>query len=264
MPTKICFIILCLMIILPLSCVSKEKYVELETHLSETRQQAAEKDEKLEELTSRLHEVEINNETCKQDLSTLQNLFKDLEKANLELSRKIEDPERELDKKKSILRLQEDVISQIDDTKKKIETKLKKQIETQEIKIEEMEGKLKVTFVDKILFDTGSVKIKKRGEALLVEIAESLQENKDQDIRVQGHTDNVQIGSKLAVRFPTNWELSAGRATAVVRFLQEQTGLEPGRLSACGYGYYQPVASNDTEEGRHENRRIEIILIPSE
>ncbi|MBC8392582.1 MAG: OmpA family protein [Deltaproteobacteria bacterium] len=76
--------------------------------------------------------------------------------------------------------------------------------------------------------------------------------------------DNVQIGSKLAERYPTNWELSAGRATAVVRFLQEQTGLEPERLSACGCSYYQSVASNDTEEGRHENRRIEIILIPSE
>ena len=187
-----------------------------------------------------------------------------VEKNNLELSRKIEDLEGELDKKKSILQLQEDVISQIDDTKKKIETKLKKQIETQEIRIEEMEGKLKVTFVDKILFDTGSVKIKKRGEALLIEIAESLHENKDQNLRVQGHTDNVQIGSKLAKRFPTNWELSTSRATAVVRFLQEKTGLEPERLSACGYSYYQPVASNDTEEGRHENRRIEIILIPSE
>jgi len=76
--------------------------------------------------------------------------------------------------------------------------------------------------------------------------------------------DNVQIGSKLSGRYPTNWELSAGRAIAVVRFLQEQAGLEPERLSACGYSYYQPVPSNDTEEGRHENRRIEIILIPSE
>jgi len=238
--------------------------VELETHLNETRQQATAKDEKLEEIASQLHAVEINSDKCMRDLSALQDLFKDLEKANLELSWKIEDLERELDKKKSILRLQEDVINQIDDTKKKIETKLKKQIETQEIKIEEIEGKLKVTFVDKILFDTGNVKIKKRGEALLLEIAESMHENKDQNIRVQGHTDNVQIGSKLAERFPTNWELSAGRAIAVVRFLQEQTGLEPERLSACGYSYYQPVASNDTEEGRHENRRIEIILIPSE
>jgi chemotaxis protein MotB len=79
---------------------------------------------------------------------------------------------------------------------------------------------------------------------------------------VEGHTDNVPIGPDLVHIFPTNWELSVARAVAVVRFLQEKGGIQPKRLSARGYSYYRPVAPNESEEGRRQNRRIEIILIP--
>jgi chemotaxis protein MotB len=72
----------------------------------------------------------------------------------------------------------------------------------------------------------------------------------------------VKIVSDLKNRFPTNWELSTARATEVVRYLQEHGGLNPNLLSATGYGEYQPVAPNDTDEGRHKNRRIEIVLLP--
>jgi chemotaxis protein MotB len=66
----------------------------------------------------------------------------------------------------------------------------------------------------------------------------------------------------LAKRFPTNWELSAARATNVVRFLQDQAKLDPRRLSASGYSEFRPRGTNDTEAGRRQNRRIEILLIP--
>jgi chemotaxis protein MotB len=79
---------------------------------------------------------------------------------------------------------------------------------------------------------------------------------------VEGHTDDVPIGLVFIEKYPTNWELSAARAVGVVRFLQEKGWLEPKRLSAVGYSYYKPVASNDTAEGRRQNRRIEIILVP--
>ena len=115
---------------------------------------------------------------------------------------------------------------------------------------------------DKILFNTGSVVINDRGKELLAKIADSLRDNLNQKILVEGHTDNVGIGTELRQRFPTSWELSTARATAVARFLQEVTGLEPERLSACGYSFYRPLAPNDTEEGRRQNRRIEIILGP--
>jgi len=89
-----------------------------------------------------------------------------------------------------------------------------------------------------------------------------LKDVKDKRIQIEGHTDNVPIVSALKKRFPTNWELSTARATEVVRYLQEQGGLDPKLLSATGYAEYQPVAANDTDEGKRKNRRIEIVLLP--
>ncbi|HSB62402.1 MAG TPA: OmpA family protein, partial [Vicinamibacteria bacterium] len=82
-------------------------------------------------------------------------------------------------------------------------------------------------------------------------------------IEVQGHTDNVPIRGALAKRFATNWELSAARATHVARFLQDETEVDPGHLSATAFSEYKPKAGNDTDEGRRRNRRIEILLGPS-
>ena len=196
------------------------------------------------------------------NLENLEAKYNDLQDKNLQLSKDIEKLRQELEKRESVIEEQKTVISDLDETKQKIENSMKEQIEAQEIKIEEIEGKLKVTFVDKILFDTGSVEINPRGKEVLLTIAGSLKENENQNIVVEGHTDNVPIGMVLRDRFPTNWELSTARATAVVRFLQDNGGLNPERLTASGYSYYRPVASNDTEEGRSQNRRIEIILTP--
>ena len=96
---------------------------------------------------------------------------------------------------------------------------------------------------------------------MLDRVAEILRKITDRQIKVEGHTDNVPIGPAIIDRFPTNWELSTARATTVVRHLQER-GLDSKLLSAEGYSEYRPVASNETEEGRAKNRRIEIVLIP--
>jgi chemotaxis protein MotB len=103
--------------------------------------------------------------------------------------------------------------------------------------------------------------IKPKGQVVLLKLADSFRDNKDQNIAVEGHTDDVQIGAALLDRFPTNWELSAARATAVVRFFQEKGKIAPERLTASGFSFYRPVATNATPDGRKQNRRIEIILV---
>jgi chemotaxis protein MotB len=90
-------------------------------------------------------------------------------------------------------------------------------------------------------------------------LAESLKHN-HQNIIVEGHTDNIPIGPELREKYPTNWDLSVARSAAVVRSLTQKTGIAPRRFSARGYSFYKPVASNETEAGRQQNRRIEIIL----
>ena len=257
------FLVVVLAVSMQFACVSKKQYGELETNLAEQQKQTQENYQKLKDTEEKLSEASGLRDQYAEELSFLENQLTDLQKTNFELTEQLEITKAENQKKSSIIRLQDEVVRQTDETRKKIEIELKDQIEKQEIKLEEMQGKLKVTFIDKILFNTGSVVINDRGKDLLAKIADSLRDNLTQKILVEGHTDNVGIGKELKQRYPTNWELSTARATVVVRFLQEVTGLEPERLSACGYGFYRPLAPNDTEEGRRQNRRIEIILVPT-
>jgi chemotaxis protein MotB len=235
---KISFISLSLSLLLVFSCVSKNKYVELETKSNETQAQ-----------------LELDKENLQAQISNLNS-------ENNRLLDTIEGLKMELKQEKLAVQQKEREISELDKTRMEIESSLKEQIAQKEIKLEEIEGKLKVTFVDKILFDSGSVVIKPKGQEVLLKLADSFRDSEDQKIAVEGHTDNVQIGSGLLDRFPTNWELSAARATAVVRFLQEKGNITPERLTASGFSYYRPVATNETPEGQEQNRRIEIILVP--
>jgi len=142
---------------------------------------------------------------------------------------------------------------------------LRQEIEAKEVKITELEGKLTVNLMDKVLFDSGKAEIKKAGREVLDKIAKNLlNKYPARPVRVEGHTDNVPIGSELRAKFPTNWELSTARATSAARYLQDRGGVSPERLSAVGYSEYHPIVSNDTEDGRARNRRIEIILLPPE
>ena len=266
MEKKILSSLLCILCLLFSACVPKEKYVELENQHSSTQAQLAAEQKQLADLQVKYKRLQDTNMSL---LNTLEDLKfelrqektavteKELVIAELELvRRKIEDSLKEE------LAEKEKMISELDETRKEIEASLRDQIAQKDIRIEEIEGKLQVTFVNKILFGSGSVKIKAKGQEVLLKLAESFRLNQDQNIVVEGHTDNVQIGKALQDRFPTNWELSTARASAVVRFLYEKGEIEPERLTASGFSYFQPVASNLTEEGRRENRRIEIILVP--
>ncbi len=140
---------------------------------------------------------------------------------------------------------------------------MKEEIEQGQIAITELKGKLTVDVVDKILFDSGRAEVKPAGLEVLKRVVSILMGVTDKTIRVEGHTDNVPISGALVKRYPTNWELSAARAITVTRYLEKE-GLDPALLSAAAFGEYQPVADNETAEGRAKNRRIAIILLPKE
>ncbi|MBI5055046.1 MAG: OmpA family protein [Nitrospirae bacterium] len=140
-------------------------------------------------------------------------------------------------------------------------SELTDEIKKGEIAVKQLKDKLTLTMVEKILFDSGKADIKTNGKKVLDRVAEILKGITDKQIRIEGHTDNVPIGSVLAEKFPTNWELSTTRATTVARYLQDK-GVSPAFLNAAGYSEYRPVESNETDEGKSKNRRIEIVLIP--
>ena len=137
---------------------------------------------------------------------------------------------------------------------------LRGEIDAGRVELTELRGRMTVKMKDRILFASGSATIGREGRQALHAVADALRNVQERTIRVEGHTDNVPTAGGA---FPTNWELSSARALAVVRYLQE-AGLDPTRLAAAGYGEFQPVASNDTPEGRSQNRRIEIVLAAAE
>ena len=106
-------------------------------------------------------------------------------------------------------------------------------------------------------FESGAANLLPGGQATLTRVAGVLNE-KGFQVRVEGHTDNKPIHTS---QFKSNWELSTARATEVVSLLIEKHGFNPERISAAGYSQYHPVASNDTEEGRKANRRIDLIIV---
>lgn len=116
---------------------------------------------------------------------------------------------------------------------------------------------LVISLNNAILFDSGSAVIKKEYEEPLIEIGDLINKA-DNHIRVEGHTDNRPI---VTAAYPSNWELSAARASSVVRLFISQCNTSPQKLVAVGYGEYKPVADNATEEGRKKNRRIDIIIL---
>lgn len=152
-------------------------------------------------------------------------------------------------------------IAQMQSTYNELVDKMESEIKRGEITISELEGRLTVNMLDKILFSSGSAEIKEKGIAVLQRVAEVVKDIEDKAIRVEGHTDNVAISSRLKDKFASNWELSAARAATVVRALRD-ANIPGERLSAVGYGPFQPVADNKTKEGRAQNRRIQIVLVP--
>ncbi len=141
---------------------------------------------------------------------------------------------------------------------KRLFKRLQKLVDTGAIKVVFRKGKMMVQLQSAVLFDSGKVELKEEGQAALSELAEVLKDE-GRDFLVAGHTDNVPIKT---ARFKSNWELSTQRAVVVLNFLVEQ-GFPQKHLAAAGYGEVDPTASNETEDGRAENRRIEIILMPT-
>ena len=137
---------------------------------------------------------------------------------------------------------------------------LSEEVKKGQLQIRELEGRLTVDVAEQLFFDSGRATLKDTGKQVLQKVADSLKSYEDKAIRIVGHTDNVPISGGLQKVFPSNWELSAARATTVVRFLQDN-GIPPERLVATGRAEYAPVAPNDSAEGRQKNRRIEITLI---
>jgi len=118
---------------------------------------------------------------------------------------------------------------------------------------------IKMRFTDSVFFDTGKADIKDEARPELDMIIDILEKYDEliHYIHIEGHTDSVPIHTAT---YPSNWELSTGRAGSVVRYFLENSRMDPAKFSSAGYGEYRPIAGNDTPEGRAQNRRVEFNI----
>lgn len=149
-------------------------------------------------------------------------------------------------------------------SRRSLEDEMRAALESKDVTISQLQGRLTVNILDRVLFDSGEAQLRPEGEAVLRKVGAFLAQHPSLKVHVIGHTDNVPIRATARSRFASNWELSSARALAAVRFLAEQAGIDPRRLGAVGYGEFRPVADNSTPEGRARNRRIAITVLPDE
>lgn len=142
---------------------------------------------------------------------------------------------------------------------KEVSMKLKGMVDSGKLQVVNRKGRLTLKLPDNILFPSGSKKLKKEGQEALAQVAEVLKSVEDREFFIAGHTDNIPV--KKGGAFRDNWELSTARAVEVVNLMIKQ-GVIGDRLGAAGFGEFDPIGDNATPEGREQNRRLEIILMP--
>ena len=178
----------------------------------------------------------------RQQASTIQSLNREIQRLNEELDRAILSSE------------------DLKSAQKELEDKLRSEMQSGDLSVGLDRRGLVVSMLDRILFDSGKAELKESAKTTLAKVADVLQESlRDHTLDVEGHTDNNPIRYS---GWKSNWELSTARATEVVHYFIDQMNVSPERLSAVGYGEYHPVAANNTEDGKMQNRRVEIVISP--
>jgi len=238
-------------------CVSSGTFEKMQAGKNEEimtlQQQKAELEQQRADLAQQKYQLEVKSSELAQQKTDLEQRSADLEQQNAEIQQQVSMLEQQ---KAALLEANQQRQQQYE----ALVQNLSKEVEQGQLQVRQYKNMLAVDLAEQIFFDSGRAKLKPGGKDVLKKVAEALKGYENKIIRVIGHTDDVPLAKSLQATFPTNWELSVARATNVVRFLQD-AGIPPERMVASGRSEYDPVASNDTAEGRQKNRRIEIMLI---
>lgn len=232
-----------------------KKVDELERQLAETRNQLTATQADLDAEKKKTAELESENKTLRDRIAELEGELKQMSSQIDDLANKagataaeLAELRAEKAKRERELQAYRDLMNQ-----------LRALVDAGTVKINFRKGRMVVEMSSGILFDSGSTKLKEEGQAALVQLGKALGSLPDREFIVAGHTDNVPIKT---ARFRNNWDLSTARSIEVVDFLTKN-GVSTTQLGAAGYGEFDPVGDNATEEGRANNRRIEIIVMPN-
>jgi chemotaxis protein MotB len=163
---------------------------------------------------------------------------------------------------KTVTKIQKPDMSWVEGITESLNKSFKGEIEKGSVQIHQTEDRLVIRVTDLLIFEEDDLDISLDGEDTLARLGAILKKAKGRPIMIGGHLDNTPVAPALVPEFPTAWEFTGTRATEVVRFLQEESKISGENLSAVAYGLTRPVASNTTETGRAQNRRMEFTLLP--
>lgn len=251
------------------SCVTKKKYLLAENGRLEAIARGDDLQNQLvncrdnnDGLTSRLSVLERDTTRMGKDIRNYQSMLStnmtEQEKLNSLLSQKMS----ELDERERTINELQDMINAQTERVQNLLNSVKDALlgfSSDELTVREKDGKVYVAMSDKLLFESGSARVDKRGKEALAKLAEVLNKQTDIDVYIEGHTDSKPINT---AQFKDNWDLSVIRATSVVRILTKDYGVNPLQIQPCGRGEFMPVADNESADGRAKNRRTEIIMAP--
>jgi len=257
------------MTILLSSCVSQKKYAELEAKHKETQDLLNSATVKLNDCLedkatadSRLKTLEDQNAFLKANNQELINNMGNLTTLTTKGAENLEKSLESLKEKDLTIRKLQDAVTRRDSVNLSLVQSLKGvlgNLDDEDIEISVEKGVVFVSISDKLLFRSGSYNVTNAAKEVLGKVAKVVNNKPDFEFMVEGHTDNVPYRSGVLL---DNWDLSAKRATSVVRILQNDFGVDPARMTAAGRSYYVPLVSNDTSANRAKNRRTRIVVLP--
>lgn len=262
-------ITLCVVGLLGSSCVSKKKYAELAERQKQTEDLLNsatvrlnmcedEKSKLLYKSESLKNQIDLLKENNQQLLNNMGNLTTLTKKGAENLEKSLES----LREKDLTIKNLRDAVTRRDSVNLALVQSLKGvlgNLDDQDVDIKVEKGVVFINISDKMLFSSGSYTISKNAKSVLEKVAKVIINKPDFEFMVEGHTDDVRI-KKDCIR--DNWDLSVMRATEIVRVLQNDFGIAPERMTAAGRSYYVPLATNTTAEGRAQNRRTRIVVLP--
>ncbi len=200
---------------------------------------AAEQD-KAKALQAQLDKAVADMAQVVKDKSALKSSVDDMRQALDELAKRKAEADRRIAEYKGLL------------------SRFKALIDAGKLKVKIVDGRMVVALASDVLFSSGSAALSKDGKANIQEVAGLLASIPERRFQIEGHTDNVPIHTDA---FPSNWELASARALTVLKTMVD-AGMPADRVSAASFGDHKPAAANDTPEGRAQNRRIEIVVVP--
>ena len=237
-----------------IGCVKKSTFEALQNQRATELKEA-------EILKVKLVTTEAQRDQMTQERDKLQSQLKASEHKNTQLLSDQSQLKASIDQMQSALReqarRQAEVEARIASFKALID-RFRPLIDTGKLKVQIVEGRMVLVLATDILFGKGSAELSEVGRLAIADVASALASFPDRSFQVEGHTDNDPISTK---RYPSNWDLAADRALNVVKAMVE-SGLPATQISGASYGEVKPLVSNENDEGKAQNRRIEIVILP--